>query len=111
MLHITNDATSKPKVKTHGGTFLAFRQGHDFCSSVQDQRAVLDFACAHTEMTEKGHALTLTIWGQAESTTARNVSKMSIQEISTLWTVSLHCPSIRSSIILHSGTGEDVPSL
>ncbi len=49
---------------------------------------MLDFACAHTQPTEQGHALTLTIWGQAECTSARNVSNMSIPEIASLWTVS-----------------------
>ncbi|KAA6423367.1 MAG: hypothetical protein FRX49_06819 [Trebouxia sp. A1-2] len=51
-----------------------------------EQQAVLDFACAHTQPTEQGHALTLTIWGQAECTSARSVSNMSIPEITSLWT-------------------------
>lgn len=51
---------------------------------------MLDFACAHTEPTEQGHALTFTIWGQAECTSARNVSNMSILEITSLWMVSPH---------------------
>lgn len=51
-----------------------------------EQQAVLDFACAHTQPTDQGHTLTLTIWGQAECTSARNVSNMSIPEITSLWT-------------------------
>ena len=48
---------------------------------------MLDFACAHTEQTDKGQSLTLTIWGQAESTTVKNVSNMSLHEIAGMWTV------------------------
>ena len=52
--------------------------------------------------------LTLTIWGQAESTNVKVVSQMSVPEVSCLWTVRafsitgcaicMHIPALYSSV-------------
>lgn len=58
----------------------------------QGKKAILDFPCAHTEQTDQGFALKLTIFGEAESKTAIGVSDMPIEQMASLWKVSKALP-------------------
>ena len=80
---------------------MKFWQQLKLLSSAQGRQAVLDFPCAHTEQTDHGFALTLTIFGKAESKLAVGVSKMPMTQMATIWKVT-HYPCRSCNVHMHT---------